>query len=163
VLLGPGFHMTTRLAAQIAGGFGLVAAASAALAPFVGRWLDRGSVRRGVALACTLTIASFAVLRLTGGHLWGLALGVVLLDIAVQSGHIANQTRIYQAFPQARSRANTAYMVSYFLGGGMGSLLGGLGWSHFGWDGVCAAGALLATAGLGVMAAGGRTKAAIEP
>jgi predicted MFS family arabinose efflux permease len=158
VLTGPAFHYKARPAAEIAGLFGIIAIASASLAPFVGRWLDRGSVRRGVALASTLAVASFAVLRITGAHLWGLALGVILLDVAVQSGHIANQTRIYQAFPEARSRANTAYMVTYFLGGGLGSFLGGLGWAHFGWNGICAAGALMTLAGLGTMAVGGRTQ-----
>jgi predicted MFS family arabinose efflux permease len=148
-----------RSAAAWAGGFGIVAAASASIAPFVGHWLDRGSVRRGVALASVLALLSFGVLRLAGFHLWGLTLGVILLDLAVQSGHIANQTRIYQAFPEARSRANTAYMCTYFLGGGIGSWLGGMGWAHFGWTGVCAAGALMTGAGTAAMAIGGRTQA----
>jgi predicted MFS family arabinose efflux permease len=152
------YHFAPRTAAEWVGGFGLLAVASAALAPLIGRWLDAGSVRRGVALSCVLAVLSFVALWLTGRHFWGIGLGVVLLDVAVQSGHISNQTRIYQAFPEARSRANTAYMCSYFLGGGLGSLLGGLGWVHFGWNGVCAAGALLTCAALGAMALGGRTR-----
>jgi predicted MFS family arabinose efflux permease len=156
------YHYSDRLAAEAAGLFGIIAVVSASVAPWVGRWLDRGSVRRGVALASVLAVFSFAVLWLTGSHLWGLALGVILLDVAVQSGHIANQTRIYQAFPDARSRANTAYMTAYFSGGGLGSLLGGLGWAHFGWSGVCGAGALMTLAGLGAMAVGGRTKVGLR-
>jgi hypothetical protein len=31
-------------------------------------------------------------------------------------------------------------MVSYFLGGSIGSALGAFGWSRRGWSGVCAAG-----------------------
>ena len=114
------YHFAPRTAAEWVGGFGLLAVASAALAPLIGRWLDAGSVRRGVALSCVLAVLSFVALWLTGRHFWGIGLGVVLLDVAVQSGHISNQTRIYQAFPEARSRANTAYMCSYFLGGGLG-------------------------------------------
>ena len=80
---------------------------------------------------------------MAGQWLIGLSLGVVLLDVGVQTGHISNQTRIYNAFPQARSRANTVYMVSYFTGGALGSSLGILGWNFAGWAGVCAAGMLL--------------------
>ena len=54
---------------------------------------------------------------------------------------MANQTRIYALVPEARSRLNTVYMVTYFLGGALGSALGAYGWTHWGWNGVCAAGA----------------------
>jgi len=32
---------------------------------------------------------------LAGGHLAGLIVGVILMDLGVQSGHVSNQTRIY--------------------------------------------------------------------
>jgi predicted MFS family arabinose efflux permease len=70
----------------------------------------------------------------------GLIAGVVLLDLGVQAGHVANQTRIYALLPEARSRLNTVYMVSYFVGGALGSALGALGWNWWGWKGVCLAG-----------------------
>jgi len=37
---------------------------------------------------------------------------------------------------------NTVYMVTYFLGGSLGSAMGAYGWTHWGWNGVCAAGAV---------------------
>jgi hypothetical protein len=37
---------------------------------------------------------------------------------------------------------NTVYMVTYFLGGALGSALGAYGWSHWGWSGVCIAGVM---------------------
>ena len=73
----------------------------------------------------------------------------MLLDVGVQAGHVANQARIYKAFPVARSRANTVYMVSYFLGGAVGSILSAHAWSAYGWSGVCAVGiAFAALAGV---------------
>jgi predicted MFS family arabinose efflux permease len=66
----------------------------------------------------------------------------------VQAGHVANQTRIYNLVPSARSRLNTFYMVTYFIGGALGSMLGAFGWRLAGWTGVCAAGFLALTAGL---------------
>jgi predicted MFS family arabinose efflux permease len=73
-----------------------------------------------------------------------------MLDLGVQAGHVANQTRIYALLPEARSRLNTVYMVTYFLGGALGSALGAWGWAHWQWNGVCAAGAVQFVAALGV-------------
>ena len=53
---------------------------------------------------------------------------------------LAGVRRIYALLPEARSRLNTVYMVTYFLGGALGSALGAYGWSHWGWSGVCMAG-----------------------
>ena len=84
---------------------------------------------------------SFAIFALLGRHLAGLVLGVVLLDVGVQSAHVANLARIHALDPAARSRRNTVYMVSYFAGGALGTWLGVRAWARFGWAGVCAAGA----------------------
>jgi predicted MFS family arabinose efflux permease len=129
--------------ARTAGAMGLLAAASAGLAPLVGRMIDRRSPKLGITIAVALALASFVVMAFTGHWLVGLSLGVVLLDVGVQTGHISNQTRIYNAFPEARSRANTVYMVSYFTGGALGSTLGNIGWNVAGWAGVCAVGVIL--------------------
>jgi len=135
----PPYHYGARMA----GAMGLLAAASAALAPLVGRMIDRRSPKLGIAIAVCLALAAFVLMAFTGHWLIGLGLGVILLDIGVQTGHISNQTRIYNAFPEARSRANTVYMVSYFTGGALGSTLGNLGWNLAGWPGVCAIGAMM--------------------
>jgi predicted MFS family arabinose efflux permease len=78
----------------------------------------------------------------------------------VQGTHVSNQSRIFALDPDARGRINAVYMVTYFLGGALGSALGAYGWSHAGWPGVVAAGAgLLALAG-GVWLLGRRAGAA---
>lgn len=136
-------HPPYHYGARMAGALGLLAAASAALAPIVGRMVDRRSPKLGISIAVAVTLASFMWMYFTGQWLVGLGLGVVLLDVGVQTGHISNQTRIYNAFPHARSRANTVYMVSYFIGGALGSALGNAGWHFFGWAGVCLAGGIL--------------------
>ena len=43
-------------------------------------------------------------------------------------------------------------MVAFFLGGAIGSMAAGFAWQHGGWIAVCAAGAVLAGAGLAVVA-----------
>ena len=69
-----------------------------------------------------------------------LVVGVILLDLGVQGCHVANQTRIYPLAPEARSRLNTVYMMTYFIGGSIGSAAGAFAWNLYGWTGVCITG-----------------------
>jgi predicted MFS family arabinose efflux permease len=123
---------------QAAGLFGLIGAAGAAGAPLVGRLTDRRGARFAIGFALLLILVSYGLLWLTGKNLIGLIVGVVLMDLGVQASHVANQTRIYGLAPEARSRLNMFYMVCYFAGGAVGSLLGAYAWRVYGWPGVCA-------------------------
>ncbi|NMO19886.1 MFS transporter [Pyxidicoccus fallax] len=133
---------------QVAGLFGVVGVAGALIAPLVGRYADTRGDRRINALAIGVLLLSFVVMWPLGRWLWGIALGVVLLDLGAQANHISNQTRVYSLQPEARSRLNTIYMVTYFAGGAGGSWLGTTAWTNGGWTGVCAAGAALCVVGL---------------
>jgi predicted MFS family arabinose efflux permease len=129
--------------------FGLLGAGSALLSPVVGSWMDRTNARVVTARMIAFTACSFVVFFFSNHSLAGLALGVLLMDIGVQSGHISNQSRIFALLPHARSRIQTIYMFSYFTGGAAGSLLGAWGWDHFRWPGVCGVALMmLALAGL---------------
>ena len=99
-------------------------------------------------------LGSFVVLALLGRWLWGIALGVILLDLGAQANHISNQTRVFALRPEARSRLNTVYMVTYFAGGAAGSWLGTAAWVRFGWTGVCGVGGGLSLVGLVVLGVG---------
>ncbi|MGE6757118.1 MFS transporter [Corallococcus interemptor] len=134
--------------AQVAGLFGVVGVAGALIAPLVGRFADRGAGRRINALAIAVLLASFGVLWLWGHSLWGIALGVVLLDLGAQANQIANQARVYSLRPDARSRLNTLYMVTYFVGGAAGAWAGMAAWTRAGWPGVCAVGAAMSLTAL---------------
>jgi len=132
-LQAPPFHYGSTAA----GLFGLVGAAGALAAPFVGHMAGQGGARRNVLFALCATSAAFLLMMALGNHLWGLILGVLLLDVGVQSGHVTNQTRIYGLVPEARGRLNMFYMICYFLGGAVGSEGASLAWHRFGWTGVC--------------------------
>ena len=123
--------------AQIAGLFGLIGAAGAFIAPVAGRLADRRSTRYVVGLAILTVLAAFAILWIFGLHLWGLIIGVIVLDAGVQAAQVANQTRVLSLRPEARNRVNTVYMVSYFTGGSLGSFAGSWAWGIWGWNGVC--------------------------
>jgi len=133
----PPYHYGPR----VAGSFGLVGAVGVLFAPWAGRLSDRKGPAFTVTLAILVSLGSYVVFDVAGYGVWGLVAGVILLDLGVQAGHVANQTRIYALVPEARSRLNTVYMVTYFLGGALGSALAAWGWAHSGWNGVCAAGA----------------------
>jgi cyanate permease len=77
-------------------------------------------------------------LLVAGRTLPGLIAGIVLVDIGVQAGHVANQSRIYTLVPTARARLNTFYMVAFFAGGALGAYFGPLGFTVGGWAGFCA-------------------------
>jgi predicted MFS family arabinose efflux permease len=139
----------------VAGLFGLVGAAGAVCAPFIGRLADRYGARRNVLFSLLVTLFSFVVLYAFGKHMSGLIAGVALLDVGVQSGHVSNQTRIYSLLPESRSRMNMVYMVCYFMAGALGSYAGSVLWQRFGWAGVCGLGCGLLLAGCAIYSSGG--------
>lgn len=133
---------------EVAGLFGLVGVAGASAASIVGRLADRMNPRYTVGMGIIITLLSFVLMWLTGQMLWGLIIGVILLDFGTQANQVSNQARIYSLRPEASNRLNTIYMVTYFIFGSLGSMLGAYGWSQAGWAGVCGAGILLLVAAL---------------
>lgn len=135
---------------QVAGLFGLVGVIGAAAAPIVGRLTDQKSPRLTVGLAIVISMSSFLVLWLFRHQFWGLIVGVILLDLGTQAGQVSNQARIYSLPAEVHSRLNTVYMVSYFLGGSVGSYLAAYSWSIWQWNGVCTVGLLMLTVAFAV-------------
>ncbi|WP_330334391.1 MFS transporter [Streptomyces sp. NBC_00536] len=148
LLTGPAYG----LGAQAVGMLALVGAATMLCTPYAGRLVDRWGPDP-VNLVCLLGILVSAAV-LTAGALGGvlgltaLILGTLLLDVAMQSGMVANQARVFALHPEARSRLNTAYMTCAYLGGSAGSWLGVRTYGQAGWRGVCALVALLAVLAL---------------
>lgn len=154
LLAGPPF----RLGEAAIGLFGLARAAGALAAPLAGRLADRGHGQRGQTVMLSCLLASWGLLALGASSLTALIAGIVVLDFRVQGAQIGNQTAIYSLRAQARSRLTTAYMVSVFLGGIGGSLLSAAAYGAGGWTAVCAFGATLSAAALGVwLGRSGRT------
>lgn len=136
------------LGARAVGMLALVNAATMICTPIAGRQVDRrGSDAVNLAsmlgVSASAAVLAFATLGGAAG-LAALVLGTLLLDVAMQSGMVANQVRNYGLRPEARSRLNTAYMTCAYLGGSAGSWLGVRAYAHAGWLGVCAVLALLA-------------------
>ena len=122
----------------VAGAFGLIGLVGAAVAPIAGRRADRARPRQTIGLALLGDIAAWLVLLVVGHTLWGIALGVLLLDAATQAAQVSNQARVYALPVEAHGRLNTIYMVGYFVGGSLGSAAAVLAWGTYRWTGVCA-------------------------
>ncbi|MGF7396480.1 MFS transporter [Thermoanaerobacterium thermosaccharolyticum] len=136
LLESPVYHMGTKEA----GLFGLAGIAGALAAPLIGKGSDIKSPRFTVGIGVILSTLAYLCFSLFGYHIWGLIAGVIILDLGNQCGQVSNQARVQALGDSARSRNNTVFMFSYFIGGAIGSFLGTICWQHYGWYGVCMVG-----------------------
>ena len=140
------------LGAGVAGSFGLVGAAGALMASFAGKLSDQRGPRYVMSMALLILGVSYLFIYATERlaqhqehaahlHVWLylglLSLAVIVMDVGAQASQIANQTRIFALRPDARSRINTVYMVSYFTGAAISSALSTLAWQKYGVNGTC--------------------------
>ncbi|MFI9833181.1 MFS transporter [Streptomyces sp. NPDC051913] len=144
VLTGPGFHYSPVGVAV----FALVGAAGAAIAPFAGRWADRGLVRPMTGIAFVAAALAFAVAGFGGHSVVLLALAAIVVDMAVQTTLILGQHTVYQLDPAARARLNSAFIALFFVGGAAGSQLGSVVYHAGGWTALTVLGAALPLAAL---------------
>lgn len=132
----PHYHMGAREA----GLFGFAGVAGALAAPLIGKAADQKSPRFTVGIGVILSTLAYLFFSFFGFHIWGLIVGVIVLDLGNQCGQVSNMARVQALGDRARSRNNTVFMFSYFIGGAAGSFLGTLSFQNFGWYGVCAVG-----------------------
>lgn len=134
------FHMERppfEVGASVVGSFGLAGAVGALAAAKVGSLQNRMSINRIILYALLILIGSWAFTYFAGNTYWGLIIGVILIDLGVQSSHIMNQTNYFSLKTNAVNRLNTVYMVSYFIGGSLGTFFASLAWQYAQWEGVC--------------------------
>ncbi len=121
--------------------FGLLGVAGAGAAQISGRLADRGLRQQATGLFVGAVLLSWAASVFAVHSLALLMVGIVVLDLGVQGAHIANQSRIYELFPNARSRVTMVYMTGNFVLGAIGSLAAAAAYGAGGWGAVCAIGA----------------------
>jgi predicted MFS family arabinose efflux permease len=123
---------------------GLVGLAGAVAAQRVGRLHDRGLSVPVTGGAIVLLLFSLVVAGIGAHSIVVVLLAVLLLDVAVQAANVLNQTRLFSVDPGARSRLNTAFVTSNFIGGAIGSALASVLWNAGGWTAVTIGAAVLA-------------------
>jgi len=136
-----------ELGAAAAGAFGLVGLVGVVAANLGGRVIDRVGPRRSLLVGLLCCVLAFVVFTFDVS-LRGLIAGVVLLDFGLSVANVANQSMIMGLEPEARSRINTLYVTSIFLGGAMGSATASAAWAYSGWPAVCAVGLFVAALAL---------------
>jgi predicted MFS family arabinose efflux permease len=133
LLGGSAFHMSQHGIAL----FALAGGAGAVAAPIAGRWADKGLTRPATAFGMLAVAAAFLVNRFAdAGTNLSLALLVgaaILLDFGMTANLTLGQRAIFALGAEYRSRLNGLYMSTFFVGGALGSPLGGWAYATGGW------------------------------
>lgn len=124
--------------------FGLAGMAGALAAGRAGHLADRGFAQWTTGISLALMLMAWAPIALLHRSLWALAVGVILIDLAIQAVHVTNQSLIFALRPEARSRLVAAYMVFYSIGSASGAIASTTVYAAAGWTGVCGLGAGIA-------------------
>jgi predicted MFS family arabinose efflux permease len=127
---------------------GLFGLAGALAASGAGRLADRGHGQRSSGIALALLTFSWLPIAFLHSSLIALAIGVVLLDLCVQAVHVTNQSLIFAAHAEARSRVVGGYMVFHSIGSGVGAISATTTYALLGWPAVCVLGAVFSAAAL---------------
>ncbi|MDC8103936.1 MFS transporter [Chryseobacterium sp. PTM-20240506] len=138
------FHMEKppfNAGSSVVGSFGLAGAVGALAAAKVGAFQKFMNINRIIFYSLLIVLGSWAFTYFAGYTYWGLIVGVILVDLGVQSSHIMNQTSYFLIRTNAVNRLNTVYMVCYFIGGSLGTWLASVAWHYAQWEGVCFVGA----------------------
>lgn len=136
LLEGAPFHMGST----VAGLFGIVGLVGVGAATTAGRVADRRGPHDGAGVGIILALVSFGIFGFFPS-IPGLILGVILLDLGVQMSMVSHQSMIFALGEETRSRLNTVYMTTLFLGGALGSGAASIAWEYRGWPAVCLLGA----------------------
>lgn len=119
---------------------GLLGVAGALMATVAGRLADRGKTQLATGGALAILLLCWLPFAAGGTQLLWFLIAFVLADLALQGVHVSNQNIVYALIPAARSRVNSVYMTTYFIGAATGSAVGSVVWRSSGWTGICVAG-----------------------
>lgn len=135
---------------EMVGTLGMCGIAGALAASGLGKLVNQWGIRRMSLYGACLQLVAWTTAYLFGDTYMGLIVAIILVDIGLQCLQLSNQSGCIQEMPEASNRANTIFMTTYFIGGSFGTYCAGLAWTHEGWMGVCAVGAVLAAISLSI-------------
>lgn len=135
---------------EMVGTLGMCGIAGALAASGLGKLVNQWGIRKLSLYGACLQLVAWTTAYLFGDTYMGLIVAIILVDIGLQCLQLSNQSGCIQEIPEASNRANTIFMTTYFIGGSFGTYCAGLAWTHEGWMGVCAVGAVLAAISLSI-------------
>lgn len=118
----------------------LCGVAGAMTASNVGKYIPRYGVERINGIGVMLMLLAWVIFAFLHHSYAGMIAGIIIIDIGMQCIQLSNQSATMRLCPEATSRMNTIYMVTYFIGGSFGTFLAGTMWSMYGWMGTVGAG-----------------------
>jgi len=127
--------------------FGFIGASGALVSPLAGKLSDTKGALIPMRWGMIGMAVGYLILFKSSVSIVILILGIILIDMGLQAAHIPNLTRVSALHPDARTRLNTIYMTSFFIGGTLGSIIGSYAWNVSGWTGVCFTGLIMVAAG----------------
>lgn len=142
---------------------GLAGIAGIITAQRAGRLYDRGWGLPATGASFAATSVSLLIAWAGARSIVAVLAAIVLLDVALQVLNRINQARMFEVSHEARSRLNTLFVTSNFLGGAVGSGLAAALWPIGGWTAVMIAGMSLCGVGLIVWAIGRRHALRLTP
>ena len=110
----------------------------------VGKYVPKVGILRMSVIGASCQLSAWIAAYIFGDSYGGIIAAIILADIGAQCQQISNQSGSLQQLPEATNRVNTIFMATLFIGGSLGTLLSGIGWSHNRWTGVCFVGASFA-------------------
>lgn len=117
--------------------FALAGLAGAVAAPIAGRIADRGRSRPATGGAMLIVVVAFLMTHIAPSGsdqaLGLLVAAAILLDFGVAAHMTLAQRAIFELGAELRARLNGLYMTIFFVGGAVGSALGGWAYAHGGW------------------------------
>lgn len=135
---------------EMVGTLGMCGIAGALAASGLGKLVNQWGIRKLSLYGACLQLVAWTTAYFFGDTYMGLIVAIILVDIGLQCLQLSNQSGCIQEMPEASNRANTIFMTTYFIGGSFGTYCAGLAWTHEGWMGVCAVGAVLAAISLSI-------------
>lgn len=109
----------------------------------IGQIADRGYTKVITWAGVLILACAWIFLYMGASYLWSYILGFAVMNLGLATIHSSNQNIIFRLRPDAKSRINSIYMTSYFIGGACGSALGIYAWHHGGWNMACTVGIFL--------------------
>ena len=132
------------LGAREAGLLGLTGLVGVLMASPIGRIGDRCGTSLPVGIGSAASLLAYLIFLASRGSVPGLVVGAVVLDLGNQFGQVSNMARVQALGDGIRSRTDTIFMFSYFLGGSAGSAFGAMAYGAFGWSGTSVLGGSMA-------------------
>lgn len=120
----------------VVGAFGFIGIVGTLAAGFSGKLADSKNADVWNILALSIMLVSFLVLSVGWNRIFVLIFVTFILDIGSRMNTTINQGRNYRLNPQNHSRYSSLYMVFYYLGGSLGSLIGSFIYHTFGVMGI---------------------------